>query len=135
MKSFKAQHVDYVAELVERRPGATWGEVQRIMRTEGFDADGDGATGLPGNLIFAYGLSDGLIEIVHDAHQAGRLHFHRMRAEEAVLVYGYEGDPIPDLPVAKRVPANGYREPHWLPVVMYPGRGCVDNCQCPVQEN
>lgn len=36
------------------------------------------------------------------------------------LVYLLDGA-IPRLPIAKRPPANGYRAPHWMPVVVEPG--------------
>lgn len=39
----------------------------------------------------------------------------------SVLVYFADGGVMPRMPLAKRIPKNGYKEPHWVPCVIRPG--------------
>ena len=120
--------VDAVAELVERRPSATFGELQQLLGDEG-----EYILLLGGqNLVIGADLSEDFLKVVVEALEGDRIHIHAMDFTEAILVYGYDGLPIPAFPPARRVPKKGYKEPHWLPVALYLGGKCPKyNCQCP----
>jgi hypothetical protein len=125
----KTTLIDDVVDLVERRPGASFPEIQRVLDKSGHDVTGDVVYGMEGNLIFWAGLSDGLAGALMDAEESKRIHMHLLHTTtEASIVYSADGV-VPDLAIAIRPPAKGYKEPHWVPVVFYIGGKCsANNC-------
>tara|TARA_R110002020_G_scaffold39327_3_gene117120 strand:+ start:556 stop:954 length:399 start_codon:yes stop_codon:yes gene_type:complete len=53
----------------------------------------------------------------------GRLKLHPMGAMETMIIHGYDGSPMLNLPIAKRPPKNGYKKPRWLPCLVKPVKG------------
>lgn len=111
IERMKAEILAYVTG----HPHTSFAELDRI---EGFSG-GDVAWFVGGNLLIWSGMTD-----------TGAAAMAALRAEDAIelhpcdtLIYLIDGK-IPSLPVAKRVPAGGYKKEHWLPcTITLWGRG------------
>lgn len=66
------------------------------------------------NVVYWHGLrpsvADGLIELYNEK----RILLYPTN----ILVY-LIGGKVPMLPIVKKLPKNGYKEPHWLPLLLY----------------
>ena len=61
------------------------------------------------NVVVCFGLSDDLCDVLIKMISEHTL----MLVPGSFLTYAMDGS-VMDLPIAKRVPANGYKDPHWL---------------------
>jgi len=87
-------------------------ELENWLAEHGMDVKGEYGLEAGPNVFLWTGMSQ---EFVHFAIKL------RTRVDLApvstILVYAADGG-MPNLPVAKRPPRAGYRQPHWLPVTM-----------------
>lgn len=117
--------LDAVVELVEARPGASFPEMQQYF---GPPSQGEYSMSMRDDLIIWAGVSEPFAELLGQAINDGRLHLHGLGQTEAWLIHTADGGFL-NLPMAKQVPARGYKKPHWVPVVFYVGSGCTaKNC-------
>jgi hypothetical protein len=65
------------------------------------------------NLVFWKGYSEAVIEAFNQLIREGRIEIKTAR----LLIYAMDGGALL-LPIAKRPPREGYRRPHWLPVLL-----------------
>jgi hypothetical protein len=94
-------------------PGTSFVE---LMHHFGEAARGDFAMGFgPPNIYVWAGMSEEFV----DAFTAARPRLEFKPAH--FLVYLIDGQ-MPTWPIARRAPKNGYKKPHWIPVVMELGR-------------
>ncbi|MGD0652739.1 MAG: hypothetical protein ABSA16_00200 [Thermoguttaceae bacterium] len=93
----------------------TFAELYKIGEKEGFPMYGDLAISLPNdlNLILWAGMSEEFFEAVKALFESGQIE----REPTHVLTYLVDGRSL-NLPVAKRPPKSGYKEPHWIPIVL-----------------
>lgn len=68
------------------------------------------------NLLIWAGMSEELVGLLQKMGRAKLFHYE----PTVLLVYLVDGKHL-DLPIAKRPPKKGYKEPHWVPVVLKPG--------------
>jgi hypothetical protein len=103
---------DVVVALVARGGGVTMVEVKNTLAPI-MDVDGpyDWCKGHE-NLVIWARMSDDFIKLMQRLLHEERIYAHPTH----VLTYLYEGAML-RYPVAKRPPKNGYKEPHWLPVL------------------
>jgi hypothetical protein len=78
------------------------------------------------NCVLWANVSRELAAVLQQVQQEKLIHPH----EGQELTYLLDGKRL-DLPIAKKPPKNGYKEPHWLPVVFQPGQRCPDDPACP----
>lgn len=107
--------VDGLVEFIGARDHVSWVELVQQMERLGVDTEGDGTVELTDcpNLCLWLGLSDRAIEIVASGYFRARVELHPSDS----LVYLMDGG-IPNLPIAKKPPKNGYSTLHWAPTVM-----------------
>lgn len=103
-----------VVQLVTEQDHVSVAQVQRLLEDR-MPVHGDEMVGRPDlNLWCAFGLSTELADVLQAVQLDGRVTL----VPTDLLVYLADGCALPmDMPLAKRVPANGYRKPHWSPVV------------------
>lgn len=104
--------------LVRRQQGTSFVEISKELAKSGFDPKGDLALCHPsdGNLVMWLGVSDLLVDALNELLAARLVHYK----PTTPFVYLADGG-MPTLPQAQRPPKGGYREPHWLPVVINAG--------------
>jgi hypothetical protein len=116
---------DRICEYVTRYDWATFAELTGL---------GDDCTGnmeisfsTRKNVVLWGGVSQPFADALTDLLDAGTIHMHGSH----VMVYLVDGA-VPVMPIAKRPPKAGYKEPHWLPVSLRPGAQCA-NRDCPAR--
>jgi len=112
-----------VAGLINRRRHVSMIEIVKLAGDEG---KGDITIALKDNMVLWEGLSQALVDVLDELKQKKLYHPHPTIS----LAYLMDGD-ILTLPIVKRPPKNGYKKPHWLPVVLEPGQRCVNDPECP----
>jgi hypothetical protein len=70
---------------------------------------------LTAGIVFDAGLSQEAVELAIALSCDQRFFFHPLSEFETLVVYGFDGSRMLALPVAKRLPKGGYKQPHWLP--------------------
>jgi hypothetical protein len=124
-----------VVTFITRRPGASMAEIMQLAGDEGegncelrFTANG-------GNVVCWTDMSQELVDVITGFLDNKLAHPHP--AQETVhgipMVYLMDGQWL-NLPLVKKPPKNGYKKPHWLPVVFYPGDKCYSHhlrASCP----
>jgi hypothetical protein len=87
-------------------------DVERYLASEGVETEGDRIVELGYGVVLWAGVSSEFCALLKQAMGSGLV--------EAVacspFVYWHDGKSV-DLPLAKRVPAEGYKKPHWCPIV------------------
>lgn len=115
--------VDQAIDYIDRTGHVSFPELQRFAETAlGMDARGDYCLEIAPNLILWTGVSDAFVDLVHGIQATRKVDLN----STSLLVYAADGG-ILNLPLAKRPPKRGYKDPHWAPVVfhMKPGhRAC-----------
>jgi hypothetical protein len=109
--------VDELVEFITARDNVSFVELERWLEEHGVSARGEielSLTDVP-NLVLWTHMSDRFAEIVEDLRTDGRV----MLEPSHFLVYFIDGR-VPGYPVARRPPKQGYRNPHWAPVVFKP---------------
>jgi hypothetical protein len=97
-----------IYDFIKKYTGTTCIELSRTF------GEGDYWLTVGNNVIYAYGLSDELSEALHNMIERAEIvslpcHF---------MMYIIDGGAM-KLPLAKNIPKNGYKEPHWLPSAFY----------------
>jgi len=110
-------HYDYVsfAELQRRYGDQALGNRSIINRSDH-------------NIILWPNLSDSLATAVLQLLEDKEIHLH----PASLLTYLADGC-VPQLPLAKRPPAGGYKKEHWLPVCFRSGPFCGSK-KCPARK-
>ncbi|MGA3189603.1 MAG: hypothetical protein ABSF22_21060 [Bryobacteraceae bacterium] len=99
-----------ILEIVRSRRNVSFAEIVNMI---GDDARGDVAWEAAPNIVLWTGMSQSLVhafEILKD-----KIEPH----PTSVLIYLMDGAAL-RLPVAKRLPRAGYKQPRWLPVAFSP---------------
>jgi len=95
--------------------GTSFVEISAALASAGFDPNG--AYGLPHpadrNMVMWAGASDLLIDALNELLSAHLVHYKPTNP----LVYLADGGAL-NLPLVKHPPQGGYRDPHWLPMVI-----------------
>jgi hypothetical protein len=97
-----------VREYIKARNNVSWAE---LMRLKGFKGDIE-IRHIATNIVEWSGLSEAAANLMDKLMKEGFCH----RYPTSTLVYLTDGIML-RLPLAHRPPKNGYKEPHWLPVV------------------
>lgn len=69
------------------------------------------------NVAVGFGLSQEAIDALSSLLRQGRIYGDPVE----VMIYMIDGC-MPNMPIAKRAPAGGYKEPHWIPMVICLGQ-------------
>ena len=109
--------------LVRDRDHVSFIEVERLfgpyMPTEGEHAlEPIPAGGKSVNIIVWLGMSQQFFDLIRECLSEGLIRI----VPCPFWIYVIDGK-VPSLPVARRVPKGGYKEPHWAPGVMRLGEG------------
>jgi hypothetical protein len=108
---------DAIRELLQQ-DHVSFAELAR--RIAGFR--GEMAWGIqPKNLVLWHGISDEAARTLQQMLDDGEFHLHDARP----LIYMLDGCCL-KLPIARRPPRGGYKEPHWAPAVLK--RGPMSEC-------
>lgn len=98
-------------EWVGRRGQVTFVEIANWLRSQDIDPGGDFSLELSTkNIVFWDGMSKPFTQLVQDALDAGSVEL----AACSSLIYMFDGAML-QLPIAKRPPRAGYKQPHWAP--------------------
>lgn len=98
-------------KLVKSKDWLSFVEVEQFFRDNGINPVGDLTYELANkNVIFWAGLSWEALDVLEPLINR-KLFLH----PADLLVYLIDGRTM-QLPIAKRLPAVGYKDPHWLPV-------------------
>ena len=115
------QHVERAAlameEMIFARGHVSMTELERAAAEHLAEVEGDLTWIHPDdpNIWFWYGVSEEFMDAMLVLQQRGNV-----QADPAsALVYFIDGKAI-KLPLVKRPPKAGYKDPHWLPVVFNP---------------
>jgi len=121
-----------VAGLVKRRRHVSMVEIMRLAGDEG---KGNGELKFEkygGNVVIWRGMSEELADAIMEISSDGLIHPHATLDTIGGIPMTYLIDGMSlKLPIVKNIPKNGYKKPHWLPVVFEPGRRCPDDPVCP----
>ena len=117
-----------IAELIQRRKHVSMVEIMKLAGDEG---KGDISLALDYNIVLWGAVSSALADAMDELRQKKLVHPHNVHH----LVYLIDGA-IMELPIATQPPTtkNGYKEPHWFPIVFQPGTRCPDDPECPWYE-
>lgn len=103
-------------------PGTTFAQLEGALDAIGVDPSGDYgiiAPALPAhrdeNIFIWAGVSAEFCDAFDELHRADVIRF----TDTSPLVYMIDGGAL-TLPLVKRPPKGGYRDPHWLPVALAP---------------
>ena len=96
-----------ILEFVKERRHVSFVEIQDKF------GRGDTAIEIEGNVILWANLKEEVVSAIIELLNERKLYAN----PTSVLVYAVDGR-ILKLPIAKRIPKDGYKEPHWLPVVL-----------------
>lgn len=99
---------------IEANDYVSFAELERWLADRGEDVQGDYGVELHGNVFIWAGVSKRFCDIVEALHQHVDL-----EPCSSLLVYLTDGKLL-QLPIAKRPPRSGYKDPHWLPVTLRP---------------
>lgn len=122
------QLADDIVNIVKSRPGASFAEFQRILQDQGYETEGSWSIEIRPNMILWPNLSKELEEAIRECKEEKRIHWHLLGDTEALLIHLADGR-MPNFPIAKRAPKNGYKDPHWVPIVWHIGSHCsAKNC-------
>jgi hypothetical protein len=106
-----------IYNLIEDRQGVSFAELTDLV--EGFR--GEIAMCLKDdpdpNIILWPSVSEEALQAISELLEEGRI----KASSTNVMVYMCDGL-MPSLPIAKRVPKDGYKDPHWWPVVFNPAK-------------
>jgi hypothetical protein len=117
-------------EIIRTRPGTSWVELIRELGERGHETEGDWAMeAAVDNLVLWAGMSEGVLDALGALKAARKAHLHPLESNlELMAVYIVDGVYL-RMPIAKRVPKSGYKEPHWAPCVWYIGSS-LDCASC-----
>jgi hypothetical protein len=99
---------DALVEFVCKRGSVSYVELEQQFN----DPGGDYVVELRPNVFTWVGLSKGLTESINEAVRNRRI----VVTPTVPMVYVIDGK-FPRLPIAKKLPKQGYKKPHWFPVV------------------
>lgn len=102
-----------VLEYIRRYDYTTFVEVERVCQECGLETRGTCSIDLPGcpNVVLWAGMSDAFADVVLAIQDRTEL------SAASWLCYLIDGGTL-RLPLAKRPPKCGYKEPHWAPVTL-----------------
>ena len=98
-----------------RYPGASFVEIERWLADQGVDPAGSWALEPVRNLVVWAGVSKEFCDFFHAVRS--HVHLRPLNGLETIVVYAQDGKML-DLPLAKRPPPSGYKDPHWVPCVI-----------------
>jgi hypothetical protein len=108
----------HVLAFVRDFKAASFTEIGTQLREFGIDPAGEFTLLYPGepSIVLWTGVSEEFIAVLDELLGAKLVHY----APASPWVYLIDGGLL-DLPLARRLPRDGYRKPHWLPIVVQPG--------------
>lgn len=109
---------DRIAQRVQSGGGVSFVELEQLFNKD--EVQGDYFLQSPPNCIWWTGVSREFAESVWLCIDRGDI----VPTPTSPIVYFVDGK-APNLPVAKRPPKRGYKDPRWLPVVFNPGPGAA----------
>jgi hypothetical protein len=104
--------VDTLIELVRRRDHCSFVELLVCLEEQGVPTEGSLSMELGRNVVLWADLSEEACDVIDDRRCRAAI----VPVPTSVLLYAIDGRML-KLPIAKRPPKAGYKEPHWLPVV------------------
>ena len=105
---------DTILEVVRTEGDATF---SRLEQLEGFTG-GDRIIGDTAKNVIVWGhMTDDAVTAVLELQEEGSI----QSRTASFFIYAFDGGGMPSLPIAKKPPANGYKEPHWQPILLVPG--------------
>jgi hypothetical protein len=105
---------DTILEVVRTEGDATF---SRLEQLDGFSG-GDRILGdSTKNVIIWDRMTDEAVTALMELQEEGSIQSRTTN----FFIYAYDGGAMPSLPIAKKTPANGYKEPHWQPILLVPG--------------
>lgn len=99
-----------VMNYVRRNEYVSFHEIKDLLRRY-MPVDDDLSWACAPNVFLWFDLSHELVDLLRRLCHDGRIYPH----PSGVLCHVADGG-APDLPVAKKPTAKGYRKPHWLPI-------------------
>ena len=115
IKAAKAGDIESaIIGLVAAYDHVSFAEISRKFKPY-LETEGDHAicSNLDPNIILFYGLSEGLADAILKVLSGGQVEI----APCSWLIYMIDGR-LPAMPLAKRPPKAGYKNPCWVPVVL-----------------
>lgn len=102
------QMADAILELVTERETVTFAELVNYI--SGFSGEYQLSHGRP-NVVIWPSASETAADALNQLRAENKIFMHPAN----ILSYICDGV-VPNMPVAKRIPNNGYKKPRWLPV-------------------
>ena len=103
-----------ILDVVRSEGDATFARLEQL---EGFGG-GDQVLGNTDTNVIVWGhLTTEAVTAVMELQREGRISVKVV----SPFFYFHDGSAGPNLPIAKKPPAQGYKEPHWQPVLLVPG--------------
>jgi hypothetical protein len=109
--------IDECIDWIRGLRGVSFAELRRWLDGHGMETHGNWAWEAKPNLVVWAGMSEPFIDFVNALARTQRTKLRPLGSMEALLVYSTDGELL-RLPIAKRVPAEGYKEPHWVPAII-----------------
>ena len=103
---------DRIVDFVGGRDWVSFPEIGEFLAEDGIDVKGDISLEIAPNLVVWAGMSHEFADLMRDALKSNRIYPH----PSSSLTHLIDGGML-TLPVAKRLPKNGYKKPHWMPTV------------------
>ena len=114
--------IEEMETFILERDHVTFVELARILEDKGVDPNGTFSisAGNDPNLIFWWGASEVFADLSFSLLKTFEI------SGSSLMIYMIDGG-FPDLPMAKRPPKNGYKKPHWAPIVFRSTRRDSEN--------
>ena len=105
---------DKIEEYVKGRRGVSFVQLMRLL---GDEAKGKISYESPPNCTWWMGMSEKFCDALDECRRRKNIEPH----PTSLLVYLVDGRAL-NLPIAKRLPKNGYKKLHWIPIVFNPAK-------------
>ena len=102
-----------ILDYVKKYDGISFAELERYIGTP---MDGELAIDIGKNIFIWSGVSRCFFDSINELRLEEKIQFEPV----APLAYMIDGGYL-DLPIVKKIPKNGYKEPHWAAVCIRPG--------------
>ena len=107
---------DIIQFIDERGGGVTFVEIRDFLEGNDFDTKGTWCldASIDHNIVFWVGMNEAFCDLMGAVMASPKID---MRAANP-LTYLFDGG-FMNIPLVKRIPKNGYKDLHWLPVVFW----------------
>jgi hypothetical protein len=111
--------IDECIDWITGNRGVSFAELRGWLEHKGMATDGTWSWEIKPNVVVWAGMSQEFVDFLNALRATKRTQLRPLDAFSGMLIYGCDGEMLA-LPYAKRPPAKGYKDPHWIPTYIDP---------------